>query len=319
MTEIKLNLLQKLAQVYDKVDHIEKAGRNDRQKYDFVRAADVLRAIRKALSELGIYAQTNYELLGTYDIKTNSGGVMHTATVKVTITFYDAETSASLTVSGLGDGADSGDKGIYKAMTGATKNALRNAFLVPDEADPEADQSVDDAVLEPDPQPELPRRARRVNQEPAEDRGSRPEGGFRERTHVPAAEIPVSVSSDPTEASFVDAVAIGENDSMLNLRPEIPAADGKIASDTQLAEFGKRLRALGDDLGAKGGLKASRGLPVNRKVIAYLLSVTSAADATKISLNQWNTFFQFVDTMTALDNGYTKLAEIVNKISPEKK
>src|ERR1700676_5665466 len=142
----KLNLRQKLIQVYTKMDHIAKNGYNQKQNYEFVRAADMLRAIRTVFAELGVYAETNYELLGTYDIKTNSGGVMHTATVKATIVLFDADSDETKTISGLGDGADGGDKGIFKAQTGATKNALRNGTLLPDEADPEADGKVDNAV-----------------------------------------------------------------------------------------------------------------------------------------------------------------------------
>ena len=78
---------------------------------------------------------------------------MHTATVKATIVFHDLDFNEKLTASGLGDGADSGDKGIYKAQTGALKNALRNAFLLPDEADPEADEEVDKATKVSKPTP----------------------------------------------------------------------------------------------------------------------------------------------------------------------
>ena len=143
-----LNLRSKLSAVYAKVDHIEKAGRNQKQNYDYVRSADVLHAIRKALIEFRVYAETNFDLLSTYNIATNSGGNMHTATVKAFIVFHDLDSDEKITASGLGDGADGGDKGIYKAQTGAIKNALRNAFLVPDAADPEADPSVDEAVSE---------------------------------------------------------------------------------------------------------------------------------------------------------------------------
>lgn len=145
------SLRHKLVEVYKKIDHIEKKGTNTKQGYKFVRSADVLHALRNAFAELGVYAQPNVDLLGTYDIKTNSGGSMHTATVKVTIVLHDLESDEKLTVSGLGDGADSGDKGIYKAQTGGIKNALRNAFLVPDEADPEADESVDEQTQEEEP------------------------------------------------------------------------------------------------------------------------------------------------------------------------
>lgn len=147
-----MNLRQKLIKIYEELDHVEKAGRNTKQGYNFVRSADVLREVRKAFAKHGVYAQTQFQLLSTYDIKTNSGGNMHTATVQVNVTFLDSDSEETVLVSGLGDGADSGDKGIYKAMTGATKNALRNALLLPDEADPEADETVDEETKEVAPQ-----------------------------------------------------------------------------------------------------------------------------------------------------------------------
>jgi hypothetical protein len=319
MTEPKLNLREKLNAVYTEIEFLEKTERNERQKYDFLPAAEVMRAIRKAFIKYRVYAETNFEYITSYDIKTNSGGAMHTATVRAYGVFFDLDSDETKTFSGLGDGADMGDKGIYKSQTGSLKNALKNAFLIPDSADPEADQSVDDAVAEPaeEPQP-LPRRARRiVNQEPAEDTDSRPAIEIHDRartTRVPAAEIPtefVPPSEEPvSEAPESERPTAGSSDSPIMLA--IPKSDGKIASDKELAEFGIRIRSLGDDLGSKGGLKASRGMPVNRKVLAYLLRVTESNDATKISMAQWQAFFQFTDKMAALDDGYTKLANLIN-------
>src|ERR1035437_300123 len=185
----KLNLRQKLIEVYKRVDHVEKAGRNEKQKYDFVRAADVLRSIRNAFADLGIYAETNYDLLGVYDIKTNSGGTMHTATVKAFIRLLDADSDETLTISGLGDGADSGDKGIFKAQTGATKNALRNGTLLPDVADPyamdpEADQAVDNAT-------DFSTSSRYQPQDDAPD--------FREAQHAAPNPLPTPRAQKPTE------------------------------------------------------------------------------------------------------------------------
>jgi hypothetical protein len=321
MTEPKLNLREKLNAVYTEIEFLEKTEHNERQKYDFLPAAAVMRAIRKAFIKYRVYAETNFEYITSYDIKTNSGGAMHTATVRAYGVFFDLDSDEIKTFSGLGDGADMGDKGIYKAQTGSLKNALKNAFLIPDSADPEADQSVDDAVAEPaeEPQP-LPRRARRiVNQEPAEDTDSRPSVVQTQRqartTRVPAAEIPTefvlpSEEEPVSEALESDPANAGSSDSPI--MPAIPKSDGKIASDKELAEFGIRIQALGDDLGSKGGLKASRGMPVNRKVLAYLLRVTESNDATKISMAQWQAFFQFTDKMAALDDGYTKLANLIN-------
>jgi hypothetical protein len=152
----RLTLRQKLVKIYEEIDHIEKKGDNKKQGYKFVRSADVLREIRGAFAKFGVYAEINdIDLLGTYDIATNSGGKMHTAMVKVKIQLHDTESDEKVNAVGLGDGADSGDKGVYKAQTGAVKNALKNAFLIPDEADPEADESVDEATTaKPAPKPQ---------------------------------------------------------------------------------------------------------------------------------------------------------------------
>ena len=192
---VKLTLRQKLVQVYAKIDHVEKSGTNAKQNYKFVRSADVLHTVRKALLELGIYAQTNFELLGTYDIATNSGGKMHTATVRATIMLHDTDTDEIISISGLGDGADSGDKGIYKAQTGAVKNALRNAFLVPDEEDPEADEKVDNATA--------PTNARSTSDTTPVRKVYTPPTQVR----MPKAEIPTTLPVSPApQSKQVDAI-----------------------------------------------------------------------------------------------------------------
>jgi hypothetical protein len=60
--------------------------------------------------------------------------------VKMTFTWYDTETGESLVVEWAGSGSDKGDKGLYKAMTGAEKYVLLKTFLVPTGDDPEAEE-----------------------------------------------------------------------------------------------------------------------------------------------------------------------------------
>ena len=147
---------------------------------------------------------------------------MHTATVKATIVFHDLDFNEKLTASGLGDGADSGDKGIYKAQTGALKNALRNAFLLPDEADPEADEEVDKATKVSKPTP--------VAAAPA--------------AKPPKAEFPADLPK--SEVAF----AMPPNDGDI------------LPDENQMADYGERIKALGFQLKSAGlndkGLPASR-------------------------------------------------------------
>lgn len=278
-----MTLREKLVNVYEKIDHIEKAGDNQRQGYSYVRAADVLHAIRKAFSELGIYAQTNYELLGTYDIKTNKGGVMHAATVKVSIVLYDADSTETIAVSGLGDGADSGDKGIYKAQTGATKNALRNAFLIPDEADPEADERVDERVDE------------QVGAESNYDNQARKPTNTKLQYDETADRLGPDMAEDAGVEPFIG------NESF-------PANDGKLPNEKELANYGEQMRTLANKLAAEGGLKAKRGLPINRQVLGYLSTCTGTEDYKQISVVQFDTFFRMAEKLTPV-----QLAQLVTK------
>ena len=67
------------------------------------------------------------------------------ASVTVKLTVADAETGESFSVTAPGyaedwsykDNRPSGDKAIYKALTGATKYAVRSFFCLPSEDDPE--------------------------------------------------------------------------------------------------------------------------------------------------------------------------------------
>jgi hypothetical protein len=60
-------------------------------------------------------------------------------TLTVEYTLYDGESGEEMKFTILGQGEDSGDKGTYKAMTGATKYALMKLFLIPTGDDPEND------------------------------------------------------------------------------------------------------------------------------------------------------------------------------------
>jgi hypothetical protein len=63
--------------------------------------------------------------------------------VKTSHKFIDADSGEELPMCGAGLGWDSGDKGVYKAITGAMKYMLMKNFLVTDEQDPEAGDQAD--------------------------------------------------------------------------------------------------------------------------------------------------------------------------------
>jgi ERF superfamily protein len=136
-------LHKKLSLAMSKIGRVPKRGRNQAQGYDYARADDVAEGAREALAELGVSILADVLESGVREIETKSGKARITW-AKVAWTFTDSETGEKVTVHAPGEGMDSGDKGIYKAMTGSMKYVLMTNFLIPTgEGDPEADEPDD--------------------------------------------------------------------------------------------------------------------------------------------------------------------------------
>lgn len=123
---------------------VEKKGRNDFQRYDYVKAADVAKAIRHELFQRGIVViidEKEWTQLRT--VKTTAGELPEML-LKSEVTFMDgAETLGPFVA--MATAMDCGDKAIYKAKTGLLKYVLRGIGLIPDERDdPEFDEAVDE-------------------------------------------------------------------------------------------------------------------------------------------------------------------------------
>jgi hypothetical protein len=144
-------LVKKLAEAMEKVGGVEKKGRNQAQSYDYVKAADVAKALRHELFQRGIVIiPDEVECLNKQLTFTNAKGDQRQVNeVQVKTAYHITDGSETLTMSGYGIAWDSGDKAIYKAKTGALKYFLRGLGLVPDEKDdPEADESVDKVLVD---------------------------------------------------------------------------------------------------------------------------------------------------------------------------
>ena len=355
-----MTLKEKLVKIYEAIDHIEKKGHNKAQGYFYIRSADVTHAIRKQLAELKVYAEINFEFIGdSYTIARakDKDAPFSAVNVRCSIIFRDLESDEILSASGLGSGADGGDKAAYKAQTGALKYALKNAFLVPDEADPEADESVDENSI-----PET-RGQHGYAEEPPDFRGAqhaapRPNTASDRRPAAAAAPRPTDparayIPSVPAEAgssqpalstatppsSGVD-VAAAPLPTMTNVQVAgrepgdedeiIPAVTPKgfakeldieeqsqtfvqLPTEEELTLYRTKFSKLGDDLSTKGKLKSSKGLPINRKLLVFLLNITKATEAKNITTAQWEDFFQRVEKALTLEDGPIGLATLVNK------
>jgi ERF superfamily len=118
-----------------------------------------------------------------------------------------------------------------------------------------------------------------------------------------------------------ETVAAPENVPSKGDAYEAPEADCP-PTEAELTEYRAKFKLLGDDLSAKGKLKSSQGLPINRKLLVFLLSITKAADAKTISKSQWENFFSRVDAAKANDAiglvGITKLVNAANGLEEKK-
>jgi hypothetical protein len=139
-------LLQKLAKIRAEVKHVDKAGWNDYHKYFYVKEEDAIEAVRGLLIREGVFLFPNYTLVGREgDITTVLGEFTFIHEVPdIKWLAEDGSNTGPLATEELtfripGQGADKGDKGIYKAETGALKQLLMKVFLMPTGDDPEAE------------------------------------------------------------------------------------------------------------------------------------------------------------------------------------
>jgi hypothetical protein len=125
------NLTQKLCQVMATVDRIPKTGRNDYHGYSYAEESVIVEAIRKELATRNVmlYPSLQTRMLGDgTGAITVEGGI---TTVLMTYTFVDGDSGETMESAWAGQGQDSGDKGLYKAYTGAQKYFLLKTFLMP--------------------------------------------------------------------------------------------------------------------------------------------------------------------------------------------
>lgn len=135
-------LAKKLAKILGEIGKVEKSGVNQHFKYGYLTENDLVYAVRGRLAEAQIFVFTSIE---KQDILVVGEGDNKTALTSVVSrhTFVDGESGESFSVLSQGQGMDNGDKGAYKAATGAMKYFLYKCFMIPTGDDPEADDATD--------------------------------------------------------------------------------------------------------------------------------------------------------------------------------
>jgi hypothetical protein len=137
-------LVQKIAEACNAVGGIEKRGRNQKQNYEYVMAADVAAAFRHELFERSVILLQDEDSVEFHDYETNSGNTMQECRLRIKFTLKDD--SGEISSFAYGVGRDTFDKAIYKAKTGATKYFLRGLGLIPDRADDPEDAKTEQEV-----------------------------------------------------------------------------------------------------------------------------------------------------------------------------
>jgi len=125
---------KKVLAVMGAVRYVQKDGKNDFHKYNYASEAALLNALRKHMIENGLILVPN-----VVEYQVNAG--MTSELVEYTL--IDADSGEEIKFKILGQGQDKGDKGAYKAATGANKYALMKLFQIATGDDPEADTETD--------------------------------------------------------------------------------------------------------------------------------------------------------------------------------
>ncbi len=135
----KTELFRKLLQVQQNLRPIAETGKNTYQRYSYATALDILEPVKRICNKLGLFIYLDV---------TSSAIEPGKARCTVTLTTVDCETGEALSINSCGYSEDwsykenraTGDKAIYKAITGATKYAVREMFALASTDDPEKDE-----------------------------------------------------------------------------------------------------------------------------------------------------------------------------------
>ena len=145
MTTKHESIYQALTAAYGEVGYVQKQ-RSPNLNYSYAGEAALIEAIRPAMVHHGITVFVK-SIMSVHqsEFTTAKGSVMTRSVVQVIITFLH-ESGTFIDVQAAGEGMDSGDKSLNKAMTGAYKYALRQTFCIETGDDPDKTPSPEQPV-----------------------------------------------------------------------------------------------------------------------------------------------------------------------------
>lgn len=134
-----INVLSKMQLVMNDLPWVGKDGmvKGGGFGYAYATEAGFIAAIRPLFVEHGLMILP-IEVHADNTKTDVSGKITYVSNVHVVYRIYDTASGEFIEITMVGAGNDSGDKAVYKAMTGAFKYALREAFMIGTGDDPEA-------------------------------------------------------------------------------------------------------------------------------------------------------------------------------------
>lgn len=144
-------LREKMFVIMSAIDAIPKDGYNDFHKYAYATERAIKEAVRTQLLEQKVLFQFEVTDVMTQETKNDKGDTSILTVIRGNAVFICVESGEEMRIPFAGQGADKGDKGIYKSITGAIKYALTSTFLIPTGDDAEADTSLDKHYNKPAP------------------------------------------------------------------------------------------------------------------------------------------------------------------------
>lgn len=143
------------------VGGIAKGRKNTQQGYNFRGIDEVLNALSGELVAAGLVVLPRVVERTTTERATKTGGALFYVTVKVDFDLVAIEDGSKHTVTTYGEAMDSADKATNKAMSAAYKYMALQAFCIPTEGTPDADEQTHEvAAQRTQPAPRAPAPAR---------------------------------------------------------------------------------------------------------------------------------------------------------------
>ena len=138
MTPTKPNLHQRMLAIMEEAGSMKKEGFNDFNKYSYVKESDVAKKFQELLVKHGVFCYSSVEEVRSKQVESAKGKPNILSTVKMQYTFVNVDNPEDqMQVGAAGDGMDTGDKAIYKALTGAHKYVLIRNFNLGSDDDTE--------------------------------------------------------------------------------------------------------------------------------------------------------------------------------------